>query len=256
MPLLSLPRPNPPPLLKKRLSLFGIPLDVVGRRQLLDVFTEWLSSERPHFIITANALFLLDAQRVPEIKSACESASLIIPDSSGITWAARRKSASSAPQRITGIDAAFELCALAEMKNTPIYLLGAAPGVASRAASYLSREFPYLMIAGVRDGFFKESDEETILRDIAHSRAKVVLIAMGMPRQELWIHRNMHRLPPAIYMGVGGTLDVWAGDLKRAPRWMQALGIEWLYRLIQQPWRITRMWQLPRFALKVILNHA
>jgi N-acetylglucosaminyldiphosphoundecaprenol N-acetyl-beta-D-mannosaminyltransferase len=112
------------------------------------------------------------------------------------------------------------------------------------------------MIAGVRDGFFKESDEETILRDIAHSRAKVVLIAMGMPRQELWIHRNMHRLPPAIYMGVGGTLDVWAGDLKRAPRWMQALGIEWLYRLIQQPWRITRMWQLPRFALKVILNHA
>jgi N-acetylglucosaminyldiphosphoundecaprenol N-acetyl-beta-D-mannosaminyltransferase len=257
VPLLSRPKPkNLQPPLKKRLTLFGIPLDILGRHQLLDVFSEWLSDDRTHFVITANALFLLDLDRFPELRDACQSASLIIPDSVGITWAARRKSATQTPQRITGIDAAFELCGLAELKNSPVYLLGGAPGVAGRAATALSEQFPYLMVAGVRDGYFKESDEPAILKDIADSRARVVLVAMGMPKQELWIHQHLDQLPPAIYVGVGGAFDVWAGDLKRAPAWMQTLGLEWLFRVIQEPWRAGRILQLPRFALKVIFNHA
>ncbi len=261
MPLLSPlpPKPKSPQPLRKRLTLFDLPLDIVGRQELFELFSDWLSSDRPHFVITANALFLLDAERIPQLKQVCADASLIFPDSTGITWAAkrvvaRRKSLTDNPQKITGIDAAFQLCGLAEMKGAPVYLLGGGPGVAGRAAAHLAREFPYLHVAGVRDGFFKESDEESILNDIAAARAKVVLVAMGMPRQELWIHKNLKRLPPAIYIGVGGTFDVWAGDLKRAPMWMQNLGIEWLYRLLQEPWRVTRILKLPKFAVKVILD--
>lgn len=248
---------SPPPLPKarQRHTLFGVPLDFLNRTELLELFSDWLTGDQPRFVITANTLFLLDAEKNPALKRIGQKASLVIPESSGISWAAGRHK-KSLPPRVAGIDAAFQLCGLAEIKGTPVYLLGGSKGVAERAADFLYKQFPYLWIAGMRDGYFRERDEEAIINDISRSRAKVVLVAMGMPKQELWIEKNLHRLPPGVYMGVGGSFDVWAGDLKRAPLWMQESGLEWLYRLIQEPWRASRILQLPRFAFKVVLGRA
>ena len=210
-------------------------------------------SDRAHQIITANSLLILEAQKSNDLQAACAASSLILADSIGLSWAARRLQGAD-PTIIPGIDFAIELCGMAEILSLPVYLLGGKPGVAKGAARALSSRFPTLSVAGMRDGFFKTEDEEAIIADMTQSKARLFLLALGMPKQELWIHKNKHRLPPGVYMGVGGTFDVWAGRLKRAPLWLRKRGLEWLFRFGQEPHRFRRMAQLPKFALK-ILSH-
>lgn len=194
---------------------------------------------------------VLETQKNPLIKDICEDASLVIPESSGVTWAASYTGIGKV-ERIPGIDFAFNLCALADQLNVPIYLLGGGAGIAKKAGRFLNTVYPQLQISGMRDGFFNKEDEPAIIRDIAASQARLVLVALGMPKQELWIHKHLSHLPPAIYIGVGGSFDVWSGKIRRAPTWLRTLGLEWLYRLKQEPFRWRRIAQLPSFATKVI----
>ena len=250
------PRLSNPPL-SPRLSvppkadILGISVDQISRPDALAHCLAFMTSLHKHLVITANSLLLMEAQKNKKLKEACHLSSLIIPESSGVSWAALTLHFSKM-HRFPGIDLAFSLLGLCEQHEIPVYLLGGRAGIPKQASRFLYQFYPGIRIVGMRDGYFQKRDHQTIIEDISASRARLVLVALGMPKQEIWIQENWTHLPPALYMGVGGTFDVWAGALSRAPQFFQKSGLEWLYRLKQEPKRWRRMAQLPRFALKVL----
>ncbi|MCB4755725.1 MAG: WecB/TagA/CpsF family glycosyltransferase [Elusimicrobia bacterium] len=236
-----------------RVEILGVPLHSLSKERALGWGISFMLSDHAHHLITANSLFALETQKSAALQEACTHASLILAESSGLAWAAQ-KLGLTPPPVIPGIDLAYDLCHLAEILSVPVYLLGGRPGVSKEAVSFLTRKFPNLLIAGMRDGYFKPHDDEAIIRDMTLSRSKLFLVALGMPKQELWIHKNRRHLPPGLFVGVGGTFDVWAGQLKRAPLWIRNRGLEWLYRLSQEPSRLRRISRLPQFALHVFIS--
>ncbi len=149
------------------------------------------------------------------------------------------------------MDLVEQLTRLSHEKGYRLYFLGAAPGVAERAAQNLLVKYPHAQIVGVQHGYFQAADEPAIAAQIAASRPDVLLIGMGMPRQEKWAWAHRDALGVPVMIGVGGSFDVYAGVVKRAPRWMQRTGCEWLWRLIQDPRKIRKVRNLPRFAWRV-----
>jgi N-acetylglucosaminyldiphosphoundecaprenol N-acetyl-beta-D-mannosaminyltransferase len=253
--------PNSPPPSKpknilsptNRLSILGLPLDPLSRSEVLERSSSFLSQSPCRQIVTLNALMVLEAETNEELRLAGEKAALVTADSSGIAWAAFKISGKHL-ERYPGIDLAFDLCRVCSEQGFGVYLLGGAPNVAATAARRLQDSFPKLKIAGTRDGFFKSEQEKEVLSEMSASGAHLFLIGLGMPKQELWIHRNLNKFSHGVAVGVGGTLDVWAGKVKRAPNFYRRFGIEWLYRLWQEPYRWMRIAQLPKFALKVALE--
>jgi N-acetylglucosaminyldiphosphoundecaprenol N-acetyl-beta-D-mannosaminyltransferase len=156
-------------------------------------------------------------------------------------------------KRWPGIDLAVRLCEEAGKAGHSIFLLGAAPGVADAAADFLRSRLPQIRVAGTHDGYFDPADEPYLLRRLSDAGARLVLVAFGSPRQEAWVHRHRRSLPPGLYVGVGGSFDVWSGSLQRAPVFVRRWGLEWLFRLVQQPARIRRMIRLPVFAWRVFV---
>jgi N-acetylglucosaminyldiphosphoundecaprenol N-acetyl-beta-D-mannosaminyltransferase len=237
-----------------RTHVLGIPLDVLSAVQLRERARELMSGPVPQQAITANALLALDAEKNAALRSACLAAALMLPESAGMRWALSRKNIKT--PAVAGIDLAWELCELCAENNWPIFLLGGSAEVLDAAAQRLKNEIPNLRITGTRHGFFSAEDDGATLQFIKDARPKLTLVALGMPKQDIWISRHLSQLPPGLYMGVGGSFDVWAGRLKRAPRWAQRIGFEWCYRLYQEPWRWPRMLALPRFAWKVCREKA
>lgn len=213
-----------------------------------------MTSDRFHHVITVNSLLVLDVKKNPSLKSICDDASLLIPDSSGFVWANSVLNHIKL-DRYPGIDLAFDLCAKAAEKNIPVFLLGGKPGIVEDAKQFLIGHFPSIRIAGCRDGYFSDRDSTSITEEIcnlASGAPMLILVAMGMPRQESWIYENRRNLPAGLAVGVGGTFDVWAGVTARAPQFLQKLGLEWLYRLFQEPFRWKRIMMLPCFVLLVL----
>jgi N-acetylglucosaminyldiphosphoundecaprenol N-acetyl-beta-D-mannosaminyltransferase len=182
---------------------------------------------------------IVEAQKNSAFKSLLQKTSLNLPDGAGLLWAAK-KTGQKISERVTGTDVFTDLCMLADLPS--IFLLGAADGVAKRAAEILTQKNPSLTIAGTFAGTPAESDEAGILTRINESGAKVLFVAYGAPKQDMWINRNLSKLPNIhLAMGLGGAFDFVAGVQTRAPQWMQSLGLEWMWRLIKQPSRIKRI---------------
>jgi len=205
-------------------------------------------------MMTPNPEMLVEASKNAEFKKVLQNSSLNIPDGVGLVWALRRvarrgarssTSQSDVPQRITGTDTLLSLLSLQARLCPPerVFLLGSAPGIAERAAEELKRRNPAIKEIGTWSGSPKEDDKEDILRRINAFSPTLLFVAFGAPAQDLWIARNLAKMPSVkIAMGVGGALDFIAGKRKRAPVWMQRAGIEWLWRLILEPRRIGRIW--------------
>ncbi len=206
----------------------------------------------PRQIITANPLMLLAAQNHAGLAAAFRAADLVVADSTGVVWAARR--AGRRIPKVPGVDLMERLCAEAAADGRRVGLLGAAPGVAEAAAAALARRYPGLRVAFVQDGFFSPSEEGAVIARAAATAPDLLFVALDTPRQDAWIHDHLPRLGARVVMGVGGSFDVLSGRLRRAPRWMQNLGLEWLFRLLQEPRRWRRMTALPRFVLKTLKN--
>jgi N-acetylglucosaminyldiphosphoundecaprenol N-acetyl-beta-D-mannosaminyltransferase len=194
---------------------------------------------------------LLQSQEDPDLRRILEQAALVVPESSGILWASR-VIGSPLQQFIPGIDFMLALCGLAQDEQLSVYFLGSAPGVAETAVTALRHRFPRLRVAGTGDGYFKKEDEPAVIAHVRDAKPALLFVGMGMPAQEKWIARHLRTLNVPIVMGVGGSFDVLSGRLRRAPAWMRGAGIEWLYRLAQEPWRWRRIAQLPVFAWKVL----
>jgi heptosyltransferase-2 len=235
-------------------SLLGLPIDAVTYDGWLKEIGAWVAAgERCHHVCTMNPEFVMIAQQDVNFRNILRRADLRVPDGVGLLWAARQRGR-VLPQRVTGSDGVPMIAAAAAQHGWRLFLLGAAEGVADKAAAALRRQHPNLQIVGTYSGSPAPEDEDGLVEMVNASGADILFVAFGAPEQDKWIARNLPRLKPKMAMGVGGTFDFIAGIVPRAPLWMQRLGLEWLFRLYLQPWRIRRMLRLPRFVLAVLLE--
>lgn len=198
-------------------------------------------------IVTPNAEIAEACYKDSDVMAAVKGADMAVPDGAGVVLASKILG-TPVKCKVAGVDLANTLLPLLAKKKLPLYLLGAKPGVAEQAARKMQEKNPGLILAGTHDGYF--DDDAAVIAEInAHSPA-VLFVALGSPRQELWMHKNRDKLRVGVMIGLGGSLDIFAGVAKRAPKLFIKLNLEWLYRLLKQPWRIGRMMRLPRYLLR------
>ena len=237
-----------------KVNLLGADIDALNMQQTVEKIAGFIKSSKPHLIITLNPEFLYQAQTQKHLMDLIDRSDLVTPDGEGIVWACH-VTGCPVPERVTGIDLLLCLTERAARESWRIFLLGSSPGVAAEAAEKLVEKYPGLKIAGTYHGYFKSEGEKDLLDRIKESKPDILFVALGAPRQELWIDANLKTLNVSVAMGVGGSLDVIAGRVSRAPLWLQRLRLEWLGRLIREPSRWRRMLVLPKFALLVIKRH-
>ena len=242
------------------LSILDIPIDPITYEGWLDLIGGWIAASRSQQrirhakqICTVNPEFVIMAQRDVNFRNILRRADVCIPDGVGLLWAARYLG-QPLPERVTGSDGVPKIAERAAREGWRLYLLGAAPGIAEKAAKVLQMRYPGLQIAGLYSGSPAPEEEDAIVERVNASDADILFVAYGAPNQDKWIARNLPRLQVSMAMGVGGTFDFIAGIVPRAPLWMQRAGLEWLFRLYLQPRRIGRMMRLPRFVLAVLLR--
>lgn len=241
----------------QRQSILGVPVDVINRAEALTLFVDWLGSGATtlRHVVTVNPEFVIAAQRDEEFASVLRESALATADGVGITLAGR---ALGVPvgERVTGVDLVEGLSEIsAADPRCRLFLLGAGPGVAGETAVRLADRFPGVRIVGTYAGSSKESGFDEIRAQLAGIDATVLLVAFGHPAQDLWIARHREALAAhgiLISAGIGGAFDYLSGRVPRAPRLVRRLGLEWLYRLVRQPWRWRRQLALPLFVLLVL----
>ncbi|MCL6637569.1 MAG: WecB/TagA/CpsF family glycosyltransferase, partial [Alicyclobacillus sp.] len=217
--------------------VLGVRFDCLPRRQVVERLLYWIDEGSRRMVITAGPEFVMMAQTDEELRHIARVADLVTPDGVGVVWAARRQG-HGVPERVTGVELGMDLLATAEERKRPlrVYLLGAQEPVLQLCVTRLQRQFPHLKFAG-HHGYFQPDELPGILAEVAAFAPHVWLVGLGQPRQEKLIYGSLAHLPPCVAIGVGGSMDVWSGTVKRAPRLFQAVGAEWLYRLIRQPSR-------------------
>jgi len=235
-----------------KLYIFGVPIHRVTMIEAVEILKGYLKEDRIHIVATPNAEIIMMAQKDEEYKKILNETDLNVPDGSGVVFASKVFN-KPLKERVAGFDLMMEFVKWASHKDVSVYLLGAKPEVVEKAQSNLKNLYPSLKIVGFHHGYFNEKEEKNIIEDINKRAAQVLFVALGAPKQEKWIYKNKEKLKVKIAMGVGGSFDVIAGKAKRAPEIYRKLGLEWLYRLIQEPWRYKRMSALPKFAFKVLL---
>lgn len=231
--------------------VLGIDVDCVAERDVIEFVRARVRASVPTQIVTVNAEFVMMARRDSRFRAVLARADVATPDGAGVVWAARRKGA-TIRRRVGGSDLIWSLSRQAAKEGHSVFLLGAAEGVAASAARKLATELPGLIVAGTYSGSPSRADEDSIVDLVRTSGGRILFVAFGAPQQDLWIARNLIRSGAMVGMGVGGSFDYLAGTARRAPIWMQERGLDWLWRLIQQPWRWRRMLALPRFAWEVL----
>ncbi|MGB1287871.1 MAG: WecB/TagA/CpsF family glycosyltransferase, partial [Aggregatilineales bacterium] len=239
---------------KNRIQILGIPVDVMDFKGWM----RWIDKQvknatHPQQVCSINPELMMIAQRDINFQNILKRSALCLADGVGILWAARALN-TPLPERVTGSDGTIIIAEHAAKKGWKLFLLGAAPGIAEQVADILREEFDGLQIVGTYAGSPTPEEEATIVDIVNRSNADILLMAYGSPTQEKWIARNLPRLQVKVAMGVGGAFDFIAGVVPRAPEWMRQYGLEWLYRLYKQPWRIKRMLRLPQFVLLFILR--
>jgi len=233
------------------IRILGVRVDVVAMEAAADRIEVLAASGGRHLVATVNPEFIMRARRDPDFARVLESASLCLADGAGVTWAARR-AGTPLPGRVTGTDLVPVLARRSAERGLRLFLLGGGEGVAGEVADRLREVAPGVVIAGCHGGEAgPEGDAESVAL-INAARPDVLLVAYGAPRQEMWHDRNRERLAVPVAIGVGGAFDYLSGRVSRAPSWLRAAGLEWLYRLLRQPRRLGRMSVLPGYALAVI----
>lgn len=233
------------------LEILDVRVDILTWEMFDACVTDFVGSGQPHQAVTVNPEFIMAAQHNASFRQVLNRSDLALADGWGVQAAARLLG-QRLPARVTGADGVPRLAGLAAARGWRLFLLGAAPGVAARAADILQAQHPALQIVGTYAGSPNPVDEDVIVRQVLAAQPDILFVAYGAPAQDLWIARNQDRLRIPLAMGVGGALDFVAGVRQRAPRWVQDVHLEWLYRLWQEPWRWRRQLALPQFVLAVL----
>ena len=244
--------------MQEKLNIFSVSIDTAERKDILQKMNDMLCGNSQNKIFTPNTEMLLAAKKEPKLAEMLNSAELLIPDGTGIRIASQILR-SPIPERLSGIDNAFELLTLAARKGYSVYLLGGQIGVAEAAAKKLKKLMPSLNVCGTHHGYFNKSgiENDLILEDIRAAAPDILFVCFGFPAQEMWICENLTptALPSVrIAMGLGGSLDVWSGNKKRAPKALQAMGLEWLWRSAFEPKRLKILLKIPKFLYFSLLQ--
>lgn len=239
------------------LDILGISVDKVDMRKAISIFSNLMETEECSLIVTPNSEIIMNATKDESLRKIIESADLVIPDGIGLVYASKLLG-QPLKERVTGIDFMEMILIWLQEHEKSIYLFGSKPeneereAVCDLAAKKKQMQYPNLKIAGTHHGYFKPEEEDSIVENINASGADFLCVALGSPKQEEFIARHRESLKVKAAIGVGGSFDVWAGTLKRAPEFYQNHGLEWLYRFIQEPTRYKRMAALPNFMIKVM----
>jgi N-acetylglucosaminyldiphosphoundecaprenol N-acetyl-beta-D-mannosaminyltransferase len=239
----------------ERVRILGCRVDATDGADAVRRIVSLAQGEGASLVVTLGTEMIVAAQRDPAFRAALGSAALSLCDTVGVLYAARMYGV-RIPERVTGVDLIDPLCEELARAGLSLYLLGAKGDTAARAAAALAARHPGLRIAGARDGYFPASDDEAVARSIAQSGARVVLVGLGSPRQEFWIREQLARSGARVGIGVGGSLDVLAGNVERAPELWRRLNLEWLYRLVKEPRRWRRQLALPLFVVLALRERA
>jgi N-acetylglucosaminyldiphosphoundecaprenol N-acetyl-beta-D-mannosaminyltransferase len=234
-----------------KVDILGVNVDNDDMNKAVNKVIEYMDSDGKYKIYTPNPEFVMMSIEDEEFKGILNKGDLVIPDGIGIVIASKILG-KKIPERVAGYDLVQNIFKRIKKTNRTVYLLGASEGVAIKAADKMREIHKGLKIVGVHDGYFDENEEKNIMESINTLKPDLLLVGLGAPRQEKWIDNNIHKLNIKVAIGVGGSFDGMAGNVKRAPLIFQKLGLEWFYRLIKQPSRITRMIKLPVFLIKVI----
>ncbi|HEX9063047.1 MAG TPA: WecB/TagA/CpsF family glycosyltransferase [Clostridia bacterium] len=234
--------------MRNTVDIAGVPVDNLTMESAVMKAAQFLSEDRIHVIYTPNAEIMMEAHRNPELKNILSMADMLVADGAGVVLASKilgRK----LPERVAGFDLTKNILSMSKNRSLKIFLFGGKPEVAKEAGANIIESYPGVEITGFRDGYFNENDEDDIIERINSSGADILLVGLGAPKQEKWIHKNRERLKVRLCIGVGGSIDVFAGKAKRAPEFFRKYSLEWLYRLYKEPWRYKRMMDLPRFVV-------
>ena len=231
-------------------EILGVPVAALTMREAVEQAERWMDERRGALIATANAEMIMNATRDEELFEILRSADLVVPDGAGTVWAAHHLGYEM-PERVAGYDLSQELLRRAPQKNRRVFFFGSAPGVAEKAKKKAEELYPGISVVGVRNGYFSEAEEPEIIRQIREAQPDLLLAALGVPKQEKWLKKHKDELDVPVSIGVGGTLDVMAGTMRRAPVWMQKAKLEWLFRGLLQPKRAGRLLALPKFVFRV-----
>lgn len=236
----------------KRIHILGQPVDCCSLPTAIQYLEQEMQAGKQQFIIAQNPEKILKAESDPELANIISrQATLLIADGVGIIHAARILDC-QVPGRVTGIELFTKLLELANNKNYTIFLYGAQPETLTTLTEHLQATYPQLKIVGAVDGYANSTDQqEALLASIKATKPDFLFVALGSPAQEKWLAQELPELPVKLAMGVGGSFDVLAGNVKRAPDWMQRVGLEWFYRLIKEPSRLARTRNLPIFLIRV-----
>ncbi len=239
--------------------VLGVPIDKVNRKEALDKAIDFIENSENKVIYTPNSEIVMDANENKDLLNAIKEADMVIPDGIGLVLASKviKKPLN---ERVTGIDLMESILSYCHEKGKSIYIIGGKPGVSEKAGMEIKEKYPNIQVVGTYHGYFKglhigcpgHEEEVAVLKKINDLKPDVLFVAFGAPKQELWIQEYKKELNVKLLMGVGGSVDVYAGNVKRAPEIYQKLGLEWFYRLIKEPWRYKRMMALPKFVIEVI----
>jgi len=235
----------------EKINIHGVYINNITMQEAVEKIREWLGADSINAVYTPNSEIIMQAQRDPELKSILNNAGMLIPDGAGVVLASKILR-TPLKEKVSGIDLVKNLFKTFSGKNVGFYILGGRPGVAEIAAVNIMEEYGKVKIKGYHNGYFSPEEEDRIVDLINQSGADILLVGMGAPKQEFWIHRNMYRLSCKVCIGVGGSIDIFAGKASLAPETIRRLGFEWLYRLIREPRRYKRMMDLPRFIVLTI----
>lgn len=235
----------------EKVNILGAKVDLVKMDVAFERAAGFLKGGEKKVIFTPNSEIILYASRNEDFMKKLNSADLLIADGIGVVYASKMLKR-PLRERVAGFDLLKRLMPYAAKEGLSVYLLGAKPGVAEKAAENLKNEYKGLKIVGMHDGYFKDDGE--VIADINEKKPDLLLVCLGFPKQEEWVAKNRDKLSVRLMIGAGGSLDVFAGTAERAPDFYVNHGLEWLYRLKKEPWRFMRMTALPVFAIKVFFT--
>ena len=239
--------------MKDKVNILGVWVDMVNIPRAVDKIMQFFDDDGLHKVYTPNSEIIMAAYKDDNFRDILNDAELLTADGIGVVYASKILG-KPITERAAGYDILCEVLERINGTSRSVFLFGGKPGVAELAEEKLKERFPGIVIAGTRNGYFKPEEEEDIVSQINSSGAELLLVCLGAPKQELWINKYKDKLNVKVAMGVGGSLDVFAGTALRAPDFYCKHGLEWFYRLMKQPSRAGRMLALPKFGFTVLIK--
>lgn len=237
-----------------RASVLGYPVDLLNMDTALAKLENYIKEKKSCHVVTLNPEMIMQAGNNKELSDVLKNADIIVPDGIGIILTLRKLGITNIEQ-LPGIELAYNSIKISAEKGYSVGFLGASKEVVNSVAEEFKFLYPSLNILFVHDGYFNEGDEEEIIKELEASKPDILYVALGVPKQELWINKYKQRLNSTVMLGVGGSFDIWSHKIRRAPCIFRKFGLEWFYRLISQPSRFKRMFPtLPLFFVRVMLD--